>query len=278
MAKSTAPVWGANSTLITSAKEYVVKTGSDEANGSGNDTHVAYEKGATAFIFEIGNVGDDTLLNFSSNDTILNTKQIFDGNGDGFIAFGKNGVLDIDRESKKKAGADQIQVVGANNEDLTELRYLGTKDGLFAYSDSANLKNLWTKFGGADKVIEGTVGDDKLSFADGDKVLLVDNALGLNLGADTLTDFGKGDLLAFTSKLYDRTGNDVVSFGTNNVLDVSGAEGPLKSDPKGGPGGQIDFTLPEHLSIKFLGEETIKGVTYYYYGTDGTTSPVAPEL
>lgn len=275
MAKSTAPVWGANSTLITSAKEYVVKAGSEEGNGSSNDSHFAYETGATAFIFEIGNVGDDTLLDFSSNDTILNTKKIFDGNNDGFIAFGANGVLDIDRESKKKAGADQIQVVGTDDKALTELRYLGTKDGLFAYADSANLKNLWTKFG-ADKVIEGTVGNDTLSFADGNKVLLVDNALGLNLGADTLTGFGSGDLLAFTSKLYDRTGNGIVSFGTNNVLDVSGANGPQSSDPKVGSGGQIDFTSPEHLSVKYLGEETIKGVTYYYYGTDDTASPVTP--
>lgn len=273
MAKSTAPVWGANSTLITTAQQYVVKAGSEVGNGSSNDTHVAFESGATAFIFENGNVGDDTLLNFSSNDTILNTKQIFDGNGDGFIAFGANGVLDIDRESKKKAGADQIQVVGADDKDLTELRYLGTKDGLFAYADSANLKNLWTKFGAAN-VMEGTVGNDTKSFADGDKVLLVDNALGLNLGADTLTGFGSGDLLAFTSKLYDRTGNGVVSFGTNNVLDVSGATGPQPTDPKFGPGGQIDFASPEHLDVKFLGQETIKGVTYYYYGTDDTASPV----
>lgn len=270
MAKSTAPVWGANSTLITTAQQYVVKAGSEAGNGSTNDTHVAFESGATAFIFENGNVGDDTLLNFSSNDTILNTKAIFDGNGDGFIAFGANGVLDIDRETKKKAGADQIQVVGTDDKALTELRYLGTKDGLFAYADSATLKNLWGQFG-ASNVMEGKVGNDSHSFAGGDKVLLVDNALGLNLGADTLTDFGTGDLLAFTSKLYDRTGNGVVSFGNNNVLDVSGATGPQPTDPKVGPGGQIDFTAPEHLSIKYLGEGSINGVTYYYYGTADST-------
>lgn len=266
--KSTAPVWGTNSTLITSAKEYVIKAGTEAGNGSTADTHTAYADQATAFIFEMGNVGDDTLLNFSSNDTILNTKKIFDGNDDGFIAFGANGVLDIDRESRKKAGADQIQVVGENDKDLTELRYLGTKDGLFAYADSATLKNLWGKFG-ATNVMEGTVGDDTRDFSNGDKVLLIDNALGLNLGADTLTGFGKGDMLATTALLYDHTKNGVVSFGKNNVLDVSGQGGPLPSDPKGGPGGQIDFTTPEHLSIKFAGSEVINGVTYYYY-TDAT--------
>lgn len=246
----------------------VTSTEVDVIANNANDVYVA--TGATAFVIASGEVGDDTLLGFNNNDSILNSQKIFDGNNDGFIQFGPNGLLDIDRVSRKNAGTDQLSVGGANDA-VTELRYLGTKANQFVYTDSSTLKALWTDFGGQANVMEGTVGNDAIDFSTGSKTLLVDNALGLNLGGDTLTGFGSNDLLVTTSKLYDRTGNDIVTFGNNDVLDVSGAAGPNSSDPTTGPGGQLAFVSPDHQSVHYLGSKVIGDVEYYFYGTADTT-------
>jgi len=83
-----------NGTLITTATRQDVTA--DGLNG----TFFAAD-GANAFVIENGNVGDDTFLGWGSNDSLINTRAIFDGNGDGFIQFGGNGVLDIDRDDGK---------------------------------------------------------------------------------------------------------------------------------------------------------------------------------
>lgn len=260
-----------NSNLITTASRV------DIALNNTSDVYDA-STASTAFVFNEGNAGDDTLTGFSSNDSILNYKKIYDGNGDGFIQFGANGELDIDRTSRKKAGNDQIQVTGENG-PVTELRYLGSKGAstdLHVYANSATLKNLWiSEFGGRANVMEGTVGNDTIDFAGGNKTLLIDNALGLNLGSDTLKNFEAGDKIVTTSKLFDNTQNDVVGLGKNLVLDVSGAAGPLSTDPKVGPGGQLDFVTPDLQKIKYTGSEVINGVTYYIYeAPDASTPPL----
>lgn len=255
-----------NSVLITSAFEQVVA-----ANGT-NDVIDAQAVQATAFRFESGTTGDDLLNFFNSNDSIINTKKIFDGNGDNLIQFGPNGVLDIDRTKggDKNAGPDQVTVGGLNAE-IFELRYLGAKTSTqHVYADSATLKNLWDVYGKSN-VIEGTVGNDIIDFGGGNKLLLVDNALGLNLGGDTLNGFTNGDLLVTTAKLFDNNKNEVVRFGSNQVLDVSAGSGPKASDPFVGPGGQLDFNAPDHQDVHYLGTKVIDGVNYYFYGNAGTS-------
>jgi len=255
-----------NDVLIrTAASQNVAVGNTDDAfSGAG---------GATAFVIADGDVGDDTFTNFGSDDSIITGKKIFDGNNDGFIAFGPNGVLDVDRfgGGDNRRGNDQIQVVGENGNDVTEIRYLGTKGGNFAYADSATLRNLFDTFGQTN-VIEGTVGDNTIEAGAGAKVILHDNALGLNLGGDTINGFGADDLFVTTAKLFDSDSSEVVTFGRNGVLDVSGSTGPAASDPSKGPGGQVDFTGID--GIAYLGMDDIDGVTYYYYGTaDTTVSP-----
>ncbi|KQM30558.1 hypothetical protein [Sphingomonas sp. Leaf10] len=268
----TVPKFRSNEKLIVSATEVQItaNSGSDIYDGAG---------ASKAFVFNNVEVGDDQLQNFGYNDSILNYQKIFDGNDDGFIQFGSNGVLDIDRTSKKKAGQDQIQVTGEGYL-VNELRYLGTKggegvDGMHVYANSATLKNLWSveKFGGRANIMENKVGNETYDFSGGDKTLLVDNALGLNMGQDVLTGFGAGDKLVTTAKLFDNTTNNVVGFGKNFVLDVSGAEGPRSDDPSKGPGGQLDFSAPDLTRIKFVGEETHNGVTYYVYEAPDAATP-----
>jgi len=123
-------------------------------------------------------------------------------------------------------------------------------------------------------VIEGTVGDNSFNMAGGAKVLFHDNALGLNLGGDTISNFGSDDLLVSTSMIFDSDMNDTVTFGKNGVLDISGSTGPAATDPMGGPGGQLGFT--DQTSVKYLGSNEIGGVTYYYYGTTDSTFDPTP--
>ncbi|MEG3168373.1 hypothetical protein U1737_09245 [Sphingomonas sp. LB3N6] len=255
-----------NSVLISTAVDVTVFANNtdDSYDGSG---------GATAFVVETGLSGDDDFLNFGSDDSLITGRKIFDGNDDGLIAFGPNGVLDVDRYGggDRRAGADQFQLVNGDA-DITTIRYLGTKSneaGQHVYASASTLFNMFAAFGEAN-VIEGEVSNDLISMSGGALVLLHDNGLGLNLGSDTVTDFGADDLFVTTSVLFDKNGNGVVTFGGNDVLDTSGAGGSMPSDPTTGPGGQVNFTGIDGL--EYLGFSTINGVIYYYYGTEDTTA------
>lgn len=252
-----------NSALITTGVSVLVAAnGSDDVFDAGGGAHV--------FAIADGTVGDDTFLNFGSDDSLLTRKKIFDGNNDGFIAFGPNGVLDVDRTGggASRAGADQLTLTGSGDNAILEVRYLGEKGGNHVYANSATLRNLYDEFGQS-SVVEGQVGDDAINLGTGAKVLLHDNGLGLNLGGDTVSGFGSDDLFVTTSMLFDKTSNDVVNFGGNDVLDIAGVGGPKSSDPSTGPGGQVDFVGIDGLA--YLGTNQINGVDYYYYGTGDTT-------
>lgn len=251
-----------NSVLISTASSQTVvaNNGDDIYDGAG---------GATAFVVADGDVGDDLFLNFGTDDSLITGRKIFDGNNDGFIAFGPNGVLDVNRTGRgnANAGNDQFQMTNTNG-DILELRYLGEKGGNHVYADSITLRQLFTEFGQSN-VIEGDVSDDTINAGTGARVILHDNALGLNLGSDTITGFGDDDLFVTTRALFDSDSNETVTFGNNDVLDTSGQGGPNPSDPSTGPGGQVDFVGLD--GIAFLGTETIEGVQYFYYGTADTT-------
>jgi len=279
--------FAANSTLITSAERIDIT-----ANGTSGDTYQSAVEGrnaATAYVIADGDVGDDAIVGFSSNDTIITGKAIYDGNKDGYISFGDNGVLDVDRTSSKNAGNDQISVLGSGNDRVLTIRYLGSKDGGFAYGDAGVRDNLLGHFSSGSDNSHGTttagdsvvggfaykydsqVTSENFDFGKGASVLLIDNATGLNFGSDFIKDFGSDDLLVTTSKLYDSNGSNIVTFGGNKVLDLSGSTGPSSSDPAGGPGGQVDTTdtsyQGKYEAVGFLGQQTIDGTTYYYYGS-----------
>jgi hypothetical protein len=268
-----------NSTLISTAQKVDLL-----AEGTSSSDTFSGTGGAHAFIMNEGVLGDDQLVGFGSDDSIINYKAIYDGNKDGYISFGPNNVLDVDRTSSKNAGEDQITVGGTGNDLVTTIRYLGNKDGGFAYADAMTRDQLLGHFAsgfssstavgdisvsGQKNHIDNDVGDNTFNFGGegNSNALLTDNALGLNFGGDTINGFGKDDLLIFTSKLYDSNNSGVVTFGKNLVLDLSGANGPSPTDPSTGPGGQFDLNAPNQTAVTFLGEKTIGDATYYYYGT-----------
>lgn len=252
--------FGDNSGLFTTGVRVNV------ANNGTNDTTVLDAARANQLVFTNGAAGDDVFTNFGSNDSVVNYQKIFDGNNDGFIQFGPNGILDIDRTSKKNPGSDQINLVGlASN----ELRYLGSKaDAMganqYVYADSATLRQLHSEFG-VSHVTESTVGNDSFDASNGQHVYLFDTALGFNLGGDTITNFGSDDFLVTTSEIYNggKLGQSI-GLGHNGVLDLSGEFENTTGDNGVSTGGQVDI---QGVSVLHLdhSETGANGVTYYYY-------------
>lgn len=238
-------------------------------------SNVYLATGATVFVIQPGEVGDDTFLGFGSDDTILTSKPILDFNGDGFISPGPNGIIDLDRTGPDYSGPDHVQLI-SDDDRVVELRALGSKAGQFAYADGATRKNLWGEFG-QENVVEGTIANDRINVGNGAKVILHDNALGLNLGGDTISGFGSDDLLVTTSKLFDGNNDGTIGFGRNRVLDMSGSGGANDADPRMGAGGQLKFVDTNIRSLEYLGSHETNGVTYYYYGTSGSTYVVGTD-
>lgn len=247
--------FGDNSALFTTG----VRT--DVANNGANDTTVLDATRANQLVFTAGNTGDDVFTNFGSNDSIVNYQKIFDGNNDGFIQFGPNGILDIDRTSKKNPGADQINLVGlASN----ELRYLGSKAGQYVYADSMTLRQLHSEFG-VSNVSESQVTNDTFDASSGRHVYLFDTALGFNLGSDTITGFGSDDFLVTTSEIYNggKLGASL-GLGHNGVLDLSGEFENTTGDNGVTHGGQIDIQGVSVLHLDHT-EMGANGVEYFFY-------------
>lgn len=257
---------GTNDSLITTADSFNV-TFNNINNSYDTLDYDATGQQAVAFVFGDGITGDDTIENFGKNDSIINFKKIFDGNNDGIISFGPNGQLDIDRTGAGNRNAGEAQITISNGEqNIDALRYLGTKgNGTgHAYADAS------TRLAG---MTEGTVGNDTsatnaaFDAATGAKTYLYDTALGLNLGGDTISNFGADDRIVTTTKIHN--GPDmgaVITFGTNRVLDLPGDTDGIKGDNGPTHGGQIEFVTPgiDHLSL--LDTKLVGGVNYYYYG------------
>lgn len=185
-------------TLIKSAYQI------DVVANNRNDTHYADGDGFklnAAFVIADGDVGDDTFLFFEHDDSIITGKKIFDGNNDGFVGFGKNGLLDIDRVNSKKAGNDQLSLSNGN-EKITELRYLGEMNGQYAYADAETFHDFSKLFSSK---TESKIGAD--TFDGG--TILYDNQLGLNLGDDTILS-AKDLKIVTTVALRDENGDGFV--------------------------------------------------------------------
>lgn len=255
---------GTNDSLITTADSFNVTFNTT------NDTYDTLDYDATgqqavAFVFGNGITGDDTIQNFGKNDSIINFQKIFDGNNDGIISFGPNGQLDIDRTGAGGKNAGEAQITISNGDQSVDaLRYLGTKgNGTgHAYADAS------TRLAG---MTEGTVGNDTFNAGTGAKTYLYDTALGLNLGGDTISNFGADDRIVTTTKVHNGTDmGAVITFGKNHVLDLPGDTNGIKGDNGPTHGGQIEFVNPgiDHLSL--LDTKTVGGVNYYYYGVGVT--------
>ncbi|RYF08318.1 MAG: hypothetical protein EOO77_25215, partial [Oxalobacteraceae bacterium] len=123
------------------------------------------------------NRGADKIVGFDTDDILVMKTALADGNGDGIITFGRNGLLDLG------AGGGTLKL------DLAKgLRLLGQTDDGFVYGNAAVRPN---------KSVEG-----KLTTADtltGDakdkatNAFFFDTDLNLDLGKDKIVNFGSKD-------------------------------------------------------------------------------------
>jgi hypothetical protein len=250
--------FGDNSDLDTTATVTVV-----DLNNTNDEIDISGNALADAVYFGNGLAGDDRIIGFGKNDSIINYTKIFDGNFDGIIDFGPNGVLDIDRVSAKNAGADQITVQGLLG---GKLRYLGTKNSADDYGTAHVYADASVRLAG---FTEGKVSDDLFDASTGNRTYFYDTALGLNLGEDTITGFGLGDRIATTTRIHNGPDEGAtITFGQNHVLDLPGEQDASAGDMGESAGGQIDFVSPDIDSLEYLGSSNVNGVTYYYYGLE----------
>lgn len=256
-----------NSKLVTGASEY-------DIGGEGIPGTWFAGIDARTFMVAETEVYRQQIVQFGSDDTITTSRPIFDGNADGFIELNDDHYIRVNLGyvEDETVERDIVQFFGENHE-ITSLRALGEKGGAYVYADSQTLTNLTDRFGAA-AVVEGDVGNDMLDMGSGARVLLHDNALGLNLGGDRISNFGGDDLLATTRALYDGNGDGIIRFGRNGVLDASGSGGPKATDPTQGPGGQLDFRPSGITALELVRTEEIGGVTYYFYAIEGAAPPL----
>jgi hypothetical protein len=246
---------GNNSNLLTGGVQLYVE------NNGVNDSYSLEMGRANQVIISAGAVGDDVFTNFDVNDSLINYRNL----GSDLQVSSENGTINTD-ESGNTTSDDLIVLI-----DVAEggLRSLGNKSGsnMYVYADASTLSHLNLSFGST-VVSEGTVGNDRFNAGDGQHVYLYDTALGLNLGGDTIKEFGPDDLIVTTSKIFNgrADGSNGISFGLNDVLDLSGEYTSESGDAGVQHGGQIALNGVYQL---FLVNQTTgdNGVQYYFYGT-----------
>ena len=219
-----------------------------------------------AFIFVGKDFGNDRILGFGSNDSLLVDHKIFDGNGDGIISFGENNALDINRSNKSNGGKYAIGITGDVDYGL---RYLGVKDGVYAYASAATAINVskadsinypTENYDYEGKVTEGTIGDD--TFSKRFDIILFDTALGLNTGIDNVEHIGYTQIVTTT-----RITTEVVAEYTRDGYErMVIADGVLNLDGGGEVHGILADGQNDYFSLRDIRE--FEGVNYYLYFLD----------
>lgn len=238
----------------------VDRPGTQDGSSSSNQTLTgpAYHN---SFYFDnaAGGTGDDEIANFAADDILVVTEALEDRNGDGVINFGSNGVLDL-------GGGDSVDFANG----VTSLRFLGEAcEGNFVYADARVRPDGATEgLVLSNDVLEGDAADSEAN------IFFFDTALDLDLGDDTITNFGSGDVLVTTTQIRDNNGDGIVGFGPNAVLDLPGGVGGPGDPGMAGEGGNVTVTGPSGESIEafeYEGSVTRDGVTYYVYSIVGST-------
>jgi len=247
------------------------RPGTVDGSASSNDilTGPAYHN--TFFISEAGVSGQDRITNFGKDDVFATTRALADSNGDGIITFGKNKVLDLDGPD---IGTDTVKFDGLSPNK--GLRFLGEGcDNIFVYAD-ATVRPL--------KALEGKLGDDSLTGDIPDvKVnkFFFDTALDLNLGHDTIFNFGAKDILVTTTKVLDSDNNNKINFGANGLLDLPGGVGGPGDPGSAGDGGDIAIKNTHGnavIALEFDGQVDHNGVHYFVYSLLGSAAGTADLL
>lgn len=247
---------------ITATSPLITRAGTQDGSSSSNQTMTgpAYHN---TFFFDVAAVsGSDLITNFGNDDILVVNRALYDGNGDGRIELA-NGRLSIDSAKL----VDTAAITG-----ISALRLIGTDPyGMVVYGNASVRP---------DYAIEGMLGNDRLSGDSLDlkkETFFFDTALDINLGADQIVNFGKGDIFVTTSELLDGNGDGYIGFGDGRAKLVggSGAAGDVVA---AGEVGSVALFAPGGNGIAGLeydGAVTHDGTTYFVYSAAGSLAGVA---
>jgi VCBS repeat-containing protein len=203
--------------------------------------------------------GKDTITSFESNDVLLTTKALFDGNNDGIIAFSTGTTLAVD-------GANSKDAIIFNG-DTDSLRFLGqTKAGLFVYADE-DVRPF--------KAVEGKLSDDVLSGSNNAAkatTFFFDTALDVNLGSDKIVKFGTKDLLVTTTEMASVDG--MIKVDASGSFALPGGVGGRDDMYIPGEGGHVavtDFGGRAITELEYDGVASHNGTQYFVYSQVGST-------
>ncbi|WP_076072942.1 tandem-95 repeat protein [Sphingomonas montana] len=238
---------------------YVVRRTGTIDGSAGTDDVLTGPAYRNSFYFDAAaETGQDRITDFAKTDVIAVNVRL--DNSNGIISLVDNSVrLD------GSAGGDTATIEG-----VTALRYLGAAGaGVHVYADALTRPT---------DAIEGLLGNDIVQGDRGDRTsqtFFYDTALDLNLGRDTIRNFGAKDILVLTSELNDVNSDGVIAFGRNRALDLSGGvDGP--GDP--GVSGEAGILTISNSagriiqSLEFDGSRVEDGVTYYVYSLLGSAA------
>lgn len=208
----------------------------------------------TFYVSATDDTGQDTIANFGSSDIFVTNAKLFDGNNDGFVSFGSNGVLNMD-SSLPGGGDDTVAFTGVDAG--VGLRYLGESCvGVHVYAEGT-VRPVGAK--------ESLLGDSSLigDAADAAKdVFFFDTALRLDLGNDKIDNFGAGDLLVTTTKISDSNNDGVIDFGSDKTLNLAF-------------GTDVEVNGKGLTKLEFDGAVISDGVEYFVYSRVGSAVGVA---
>ncbi|PAX06338.1 Ig-like domain-containing protein [Sphingomonas lenta] len=194
--------------------------------------------------------GIDTIDGFGRGDLIGVKEAFHDGNRDGIINLSK-GVVSLQHPASdnalKMAGVASLRLMGAD------------EDGTFVYASGA---------GRPKGARESRMSDDRLAGDATDKktqVFFFDSALGLDLGQDTVANFGRKDVLVTTTALT-LDGGRVTRDDDGDIalLSADGAHELGGIDLRGIGGGTP--------ALEFDGTIIRDGATYYVYSLEGSSA------
>jgi hypothetical protein len=234
------------------AASYVeTRAGTQDGSAATNDVLTGADGHNTFFFKLAATTGADEITNFGKTDVIATDSPLSDGNGDGIIKLGYNGLLNLDGSEI----GDSVKIDGISNAGL---RLMGQDNGVFVYADaSVRPQNAIESHIGSETLI-GDAGDAK------SQTFFYDTALGLNLGSDTIKDFGAKDILVTTTAFSDGNGDGVIT-DSAKVFHLSAPTDGSSSPDGPGTVAMSDASNTEIDSLKYDGVVSHDGVNYYVY-------------
>jgi hypothetical protein len=218
-------------------------------SGAANETFMSTNARET-FFFDVsaGKTGTDSIRGFGSDDVVVTSRALADGNRDGVITAGRNG-FDL---------GDKVSVVRTPELGTAGLRALGMGDDGYVYAD------LSVRPKGA---LEGKLSaNDMLTGGKGDTAtdrFFIDTALHRALGEDKAVNFGAKDVIITTSAL------DSISAG--GVIGAEGGAFRLVDDELDLGGMRVTNTDGRAVDqLEFDGSRIVNGVEYFVYSTVGS--------